>query len=162
MGYSLSRDEIDKAFNLFLSLADKKKEITDHDLDAIVNSITIVPEYYRLDTFQIQSGNRMQAMASVTLLYDEKEKSEAATGDGPIDAAYNAVVRIVGGDWPLVSYDIRAVTEGMDALGEVTVRVKHGDEIHVGRGLSTDIMEASIRAYVHAINREKARAAKQD
>ena len=95
----------------------------------------------------------MQAMASVTLVHNDKKYTQAATGDGPIDAAYNATSRIIGGEWPLAAYDIKAVTEGVDALGEVIVRVTQDGSSYTGRGLSTDIIEASILAYVNAINR---------
>ncbi len=157
MGYTLSKEEIDDAFARFKDLADRKKTIADEDLEALMSQkVTDVPPLYSLDSFQIQSGNKMQAMASVTLLHGDGTITEAATGDGPIDAAYNAAARIVGGQWPLVSYDIKAVTEGVDALGAVTVRVKHGERNHTGRGLASDIIEASILAYVNAINRAMA------
>ncbi|MCL2059861.1 MAG: 2-isopropylmalate synthase [Oscillospiraceae bacterium] len=153
MGFDFAKEDIDSAFARFIALADRKKNITDGDLEAIANSLEDVPEVYKLTTYQIQSGNRIQSLASVTLLHDGAEHTEAATGDGPIDAVYNAAEKIVGGKWPLASYDIKAVTEGVDALGEVIVRVHHEDRQQVGRGLSTDIIEASIFAYINAINR---------
>jgi 2-isopropylmalate synthase len=182
MGYDLSIDDLNEAFKRFIALADRKKTVADDDIEAIANSLGDVPEIYKLVSFQIQCGNRIQSLASVTLLHGggsgnggnggnggssnggadagggstgqtPREITEAATGDGPIDAAYNAAEKIVGGKWPLISYDIKAVTGGMDALGEVIVRVQYNDKPHVGRGLSTDIMEASISAYVNAINR---------
>jgi 2-isopropylmalate synthase len=157
LGYALPPEEADAAFTAFKELADRKKEITDVDLEALVSHrMTDAPAYYAIDEFQIQSGNKMKAMASITLLHDGAAYSEAATGDGPIDAIFNAATRVVGGDWSLSSYDIRAVTGGMDALGEVTVRVRHGAETHIGRGLSTDVIEASIRAYINAVNRAMA------
>ena len=160
LSYVLSEEEIDIAFVRFKELADRKKNITDDDLEALVSHMVDVPEYYKLDTFQLQSGNRMSAMASITLLHADTPTTEAATGDGPIDAAFNAIVRIVGGEWPLVSYDIKAVTGGMDALGEVLVRIRHKSEVYIGKGLSTDIIEASILAYINAINRAMAKLAK--
>ena len=153
MGFDLAEDDVNNAFKRFIALADRKKNITDDDLEAIANSLGDVPELYKLTNFQIQCGNQIQSLASVTLLHRGDEMTEAATGDGPIDAAYNAAEKIVGGKWPLISYDIKAVTEGMDALGEVIVRVQHDDKPHVGRGLSTDIIEASVFAYINAINR---------
>jgi len=158
IGITLSKEDVDEAFERFKNLADRKKTITNEDLEAIVNSLGDVPEIYKLTNFQLTSGKNTQSLASVTLMHAGREISEAATGDGPIDAAYNAAVRIVGGEWPLISYDIKAVTEGMDALGEVIVRVGHEGGAQVGRGLSTDIIEASIFAYVNAINRALARA----
>lgn len=163
MGYQLTKEEIDEAFVKFKDLADRKKNITDEDLDALVSyKLTKVPDYYKLDSFQIQSGNKMQSIASITLVHDDKVMTEAATGDGPVDAAYNAAARIVGGEWPLDSYDIRAVTGGVDALGEVIVRVSQNGVMHTGRGLSTDVIEASIHAYINAINRAKALEAKKN
>lgn len=162
MGYDLSQEEINSAFARFKELADRKKEITDEDLDALVSQyVGDVPDYYVLDSFQMQSGNRMQSMASITLTHNEQPITEAATGDGPVDAAFNAITRIVGGEWPLETYDIKAVTGGMDALGEVTVRVRSDDALHTGRGLATDIIEASIHAYINAINRAMAHRAKR-
>ena len=153
MGFELSAEEIDSAFNRFIALADRKKNITDEDLEAIANSLDDVQEVYKLTKFQLQCGNRIQALASVTLMHKGNEITEAAIGDGPVDATYNAAEKIVGGKWPLATYDIKAVTEGMDALGEVIVRVHHEGKTHVGRGLSTDVIEASIQAYINAINR---------
>jgi 2-isopropylmalate synthase len=164
MGYSLSSNELETAFTEFKDLADRKKEISDGDLDAIVtHSISHVPDYYKLDLFQVQSSNKMSATASVSLICDDgRVETEAATGDGPIDAAYNAISRITGETWPLEDYAIRAVTGGVDALGEVVVRVRHGGELHIGRGLSTDVIDASILAYINAINRALAAQSKKD
>ena len=153
MGYTLTKEEIDEAFTLFKELADRKKDITDLDLEAIINNIEDIPPHYKLENFQIQSGNKMHAMALITLIHDGNTITEAATGDGPIDAAYNAATRIIGGEWTLEAYDIKAVTGGMDALGEVTVRVEHNGQLFLGSGLSTDIIDASILAYINAINR---------
>jgi 2-isopropylmalate synthase len=153
IGFDLSKEEADSAFERFIKLADRKKTVTDDDLEAIANSLGDVPELYKLTNFQIQCGNQVRSLASVSLLHGGDELTEAATGDGPIDAAYKAAEKIVGGKWPLATYDIKAVTEGMDALGEVIVRVQGNGKPHVGRGLSTDIIEASIFAYINAINR---------
>jgi len=154
MGYDLSKEELDSAFTRFKELADRKKTITDEDLEVLAShNIADVPDYYQIDSFQIQCGNKTQPMASVVLVHDGVEYKEAAIGDGPVDAAFNAVMRIVGGEWALSAYDIRAVTGGMDALGEVIVRVDNDGVSHTGRGLSTDIIEASLNAYVNAINR---------
>jgi 2-isopropylmalate synthase len=161
MGFYLTKEEIDGAFARFKDLADRKKNITDEDLEALIYNTDGVPEYYTLDSFQIQSGNKMRSIASVTLIYAEEAYTEAATGDGPVDAAYNAVARIIGGDWPLTAYEIRSAGEGMDAQGEVVVRIRHDEELHVGRGLSTDIIEASIRAYINGINRTMAKLSRK-
>ena len=162
MGYTLTEDEINEAFREFKDLADRKKTITDEDLEALVDhSTSQVCDFYSLDSFQLQAGNKVGAVASVTLTHDGAQITEAATGDGPVDAVCNAAMRLVGGEWPLESYDIKAVTGGMDALGEVTVRVRHGEEIFTGRGLSTDVIEASALAYINAINRAMATEARK-
>lgn len=157
MGFSLTKEEIDDAFTRFKNLADRKKEITDEDLEALVYDSDDIPECYSLDSFQIQSGNKMQPTASVTLVHGGETYTEAAIGFGPVDAAYNAAGKIIEGGWVLTSYDLRAVGEGVDAMGEVTVRIRHEDVTYTGRGLSTDIIEASIRAYINGINRALAK-----
>ncbi len=154
MGYNLGKEELDQAFRQFKDLADRKKTISDEDLEVIVSQrISDVPDYYTLEAFQIQTGNKMSSVASITLSYEGKSSTEAATGDGPVDAAYNAITRIVGGEQHLESYEIKAVTGGIDALGEVTVRVRFGDMVITGRGASPNVIEASVLAYVNAINR---------
>ena len=113
---------------------------------------------YELDTFQIQSGNRMQAMALVSLSRKGERFTETGAGEGPIDASYNAINRIVGRDFKLLFYNIKAVTGGTDALGEVRVRITDADgREYPGKGVSTDIIKSSIRAYINAINRSMIR-----
>lgn len=154
MGYILGKEELDRAFRQFKELADRKKKITDEDIEVIVSQrISDVPDYYTLGAFQIQTGNRMDSVASITLCHEGAEYTEAAMGEGPIDAAYNAVLKIVEGQWALDSYGINAVTGGVDALGEVTVRISSESDSSTGRGVSSDIIEASIMAYINAINR---------
>ena len=154
LGYDLSQEELDGAFARFKELADRRRHITDDEIEALVShKVADVPFIYKLEAFQYQSASKMKAMASITLLHDGKVLSEAAIGAGPVDAAYSAVSRIVGGEWVLAAYDIKAVTEGEDALGEVTVRVKRGNRLYTGKGLSSDIIESSVRAFVNAVNR---------
>ena len=154
LGYTLSEGELDSAFRRFKELTDRKKNITDRELETIVgHALADVPKAYTLESFQIQTGNKIKSLACVTLLRKGEEVTEAAMGDGPVNAAYNAVARVVGGEWPLVDYSIKAVTAGEDALGEVTVRVSAGPKIFTGKGLSPDTLEASVRAYINAINR---------
>jgi 2-isopropylmalate synthase len=154
MGYTLPADEIQKAFEKFKSLADKKKVVLDGDIEALVEEkLSEVPEIYELDSFQISSGNKTIATATVSLKREIATITEAATGDGPVDAAFNAMERACGFRLQLEAYGLRAVTEGTDALGEVTVRVSKDRKIFVGRGVSTDIIEASVKAYLNAINR---------
>ena len=154
MGYSLSSDEIQAAFEKFKNLADKKKVVLDRDIEALVGeNVAEIPEVFELESFQINSGNKVIATATVSLKRNGYVITEAATGDGPVDAAFNAMERAAGTSMELVDYGLRAVTEGKDALGEVTVRVSKDGNIFVGRGVSTDIIEASVKAYLNAINR---------
>jgi len=153
MGYDLTKDEINRAFTHFKELADRKKDITDDDLEAILALITDVPEYVKLESFQVQLGKGLRPMASVTLVSSDGEHNEAATGNGPIDSAFNAISKIVRDEAALAAFKLDAITGGTDAFGNATVRVSRGGELHMGRGVSPDIIEASIIAYINAINR---------
>jgi 2-isopropylmalate synthase len=155
MGYgNLPKDEVQRAFERFKVLADKKKIILDRDIEALIEEkIFEVPEAFQLNSFQISSGNKVISTAMVSILKNEQEIIEAATGHGPVDAAFNAIERAVGMDLKLEDFSLRAVTEGKDALGEVTVRVSKNGTTYTGRGVSTDIIESSVKAYLNAINR---------
>lgn len=154
MGYNLDPDTVATAFEKFKELADKKKEVLDRDIEALVeDKMSEVNEVYKLDSFQINSGNKIIATATVSLLKNGELVMEAATGDGPVNAAFNAVERTVGFELELQDYSLKGVTEGTDALGEATVRVMKDDRVYVGRGVSTDVIEASVKAYINAINR---------
>jgi len=154
MGYNLTPEAISEAFEKFKQLADKKKTVLDRDIEALVeDKFSEVEEFYKLDSFQINSGNKVIATATVSLNKDGELVTEAATGDGPVNAAFNAIERTVGFELVLQDYSLKGVTEGKDALGEATVRVVKDDRIYVGRGVSTDVIEASIKAYINAINR---------
>ena len=165
MGYSLDAAGIDATFARFKEIADKKSALTDDDVRAIVGEyLDSLEGMYYLNTFQIQSGNHIKAMALVSLSVknpadpDEPQRivTEAAPGEGPIDAAFNAVNRIAGAeDAELVSYGITAVTEGTDALGEARVKIRVASTTYTGRGVSTDVIKASIKAYLGAINKWK-------
>ena len=164
MGYELSKEEIQSAFVLFKELADRKKDITDDDLDAILMLTITVPEHYTLESYQVQTsrsknGDAPHPMASITLSSPTGEITGAATGNGPLDAAFNAILKIAGDEWKLSSFNIKAITGGIDALAEVTVRVSRGDDLYLGRGLSPDVIEASMLAYINAINRAIAKGA---
>ncbi len=154
MGYHLGAEEVSKAFEKFKDLADKKKEILDSDIEAIIQEKTFqIPQIIELDSFQINSGNKLISTSVVKIKKGTQVITEAATGDGPVDAAFNAIERIIGMELKLEDYNLSAVTEGKDALGEVTVRVSKDQKISLGRGISTDIIEASIKAFINAINK---------
>ena len=155
MGFLIEKDGLDEAFRVFKETCDRKKNVTDEDIAAIASEyMSVVRGGYELEEFQIQSGNNIQSTALVNLRHNGDEAHrEVAIGSGPIDAAFNAVNRLLGRDFVLEGYQIKAVTEGMDALGEVNVKILYEDKIYKGRGVSTDIIEASIKAYVNAANR---------
>ena len=154
LGYTLSDEAMEKAFERFQALADRKKNVTNKDVEALVSALGYaIPETYRLHSFVVNSGTVISATAVVKLIKDGQEYEHVARGGGPIDAAFKAIDRIVKEGYQLVNYTIHSVTEGEDALGEVMVRLKKGDRTIVGRGLSTDIFEASLRAYINAINK---------
>lgn len=155
LGYTnLAQEDIQKFFEMFKNLADRKKTVSDRDIEALIEAkVSKVPEIYELESFQITSGNKSVSTATISLKRNEEIITEAATGDGPIDAAFNAMERVVGISFKLEDYSLDSVTEGKDALGEVTVKISKDDIAVLGRGISTDVIEASIRAYLNAINK---------
>lgn len=154
LGYNLTEAELDKAFQRFKELADRKKQITDRDLEAIVeHEVKHVPEKYALEYLHISTGTRVVPTATVALRIGEEVLEEAACGEGPVDAAFKAIDKITRIPVGLKSYSLNAVTGGKDAVGEVTVKVEYEERIFIGRGISTDILEASARAYLNAINK---------
>lgn len=155
LGYALDSKGIYSTFNRFKEIAEKKVAVTDSDIRAIVNEyLDGIEGKYWVDTFQIQSGNHMKAMALVSLKAGDEVFTESAPGEGPIDAAFNTINRIAGADdVVLESYNLKAVTEGADALGEVKVKISSDYGAFTGRGVSTDVIKASIKAYVNAINK---------
>lgn len=155
LGYNLDDEAMMKAFARFKELADKKKEISDRDLEAIIEEEVIftVPEICRLKYFHVSSGNQGIPMATVVLEKEGREIQEAAWGDGPVDAVYRAIDRAVGVQNRLVDYSLKAITSGKDAQGEATVRVENAGLFYLGRGVSTDVIEASAKAYLNAVNK---------
>jgi len=154
MGFQTTREELDLLFARFKELADRKRTVTDRDLEALmgVGIAEDKPGMYKLDRFVINSGNTITATATVRLLREGVPVEQVATGDGPVDAMFTAINRIVGVKFTLTDYTLRAVTEATDAQGEATVKIRREAEIFNGRGISTDVLEATARAYVNAIN----------
>jgi 2-isopropylmalate synthase len=154
LGFLLKDTDLELAFGAFKELADKKKKIYDEDLIFIVEEkISEIPEIYTLDYIHTVSGNKVLPTATVRVKKGNKIFQEAACGDGPVDAAYKAIDRVTGMKLSLVDYSIHSVTGGKDALGEVTIKVKGKGNLITGKGASTDIIEASAKAYINAINR---------
>jgi len=154
LGFDLSKEEIDKAFEKFKKLADRKKVVSDDDIIALISDKSFeIDGGYQCVRFVVNSGSTIPAVAAIMLKKDDEEKEDSSTGDGPIDAVFNAIDRIVDRRYTLLDYSIRSITEGEDALGEAVVKLKRDNEIVTGRGLSTDIIEASIKAYLSGINK---------
>jgi 2-isopropylmalate synthase len=155
LGYELTPDELADAFAKFKILADKKKSVYDKDIEAIVSKEAVqVPKTFTLGGFVATNGSDIAATAEVTLVKDGKAITKSGQGSGPIDAAFEAIDLIIGRDIPLDDFQLDSVTEGEDAQGDATVIVIGDDGArYSGRGLSTDIVEASIRAYVNAVNK---------
>jgi 2-isopropylmalate synthase len=154
LGLSLNRDELEKAFVKFKELADKKKQVFDEDIIALVEErIKKISEIWSLEYVHTVAGSSTIATATVRLKFKDKILEDAACGDGPIDACYKTIDRIVKIKPKLLNYNLRAITSGKDAMGEVTVRLEYKRKQIVGRGTSTDIVEASAKAYINAINK---------
>ncbi len=156
LGFELNTEDLNKAFKRFKDLADKKKEINDLDLEAIVtDEIRHIPEKFTLAYSQIFTGSKLVPTATIGLQIEgvDELQEAAAFGDGPIDAVFKAVDKLTGIEGTLESYSIDAVTGGHDAMGEVVVRLGYGDTSFVGRGVSTDVIEASAKAYINAVNK---------
>lgn len=156
LGYVYEGDELDRIYTAFLDVADKKKEVYDEDLEALVNeSDRELTALYTLEGVQVSCGFPLKPTATVTLRGAEgDERTVCDWGTGPIDAVYKAIDQIVQVDNDLSEFAVTAVTRGIDALGEVTVRVKAaGGEVYVGRGADGDIIVSSAKAYLNALNR---------
>jgi 2-isopropylmalate synthase len=155
LGYELDDQSVNRAFLRFKELADKKKEITDWDIESIVNDETQqTPEHFHLDLVQVSCGDSSRPTATVIIRTpDGQELMDAAIGTGPVDAVYKAINRVVNIPNQLIEFSVQSVTAGIDALGEVTIRIRHDDRVFSGHAANTDIVVASAHAYLHALNR---------
>jgi 2-isopropylmalate synthase len=154
IGYSLSQDELDLTYQRFLAVADKKQEVFDEDLVAIMHDeIHEVPKTYELDYLHIYSGTAAIPTATVRVRVRGELCEGAAIGDGPVDAVCRAISQVTQSSAVLARYEIRAVTSGTEAMGEVTVQLEHQGRRVIGRGASTDVIEASAKAYVDGLNK---------
>ncbi len=154
LGYQLSDDELEKAFERFKDLADKKAKITDVDVEAILaDEVRTASDMYTLDYIYVYSGTDTTPTATVRLQKNGEVVEETSVGDGQVDAACKAIKRATGVGGELISYNVNSITEGLDAQGDVTIQLKINDKPVLGRGVSTDIIEASAKAYLNAINK---------
>ena len=155
LGYDLSREDLDDAFARFKDLADRKREITDRDLEAIVSEQVQQPEArYQLKLVQVSCGSSLSPTATVTLVdEDGKEQTMASIGTGPVDAVCQALNGLAGVPNELVEFSVKSVTEGIDAIGEVTIRLRRDGELYSGHSADTDVVVAAAQAFVNALNR---------
>jgi 2-isopropylmalate synthase len=155
LGYSLAEPQLEAAFIKFKALADKKKEVFDEDIEALVDEqLNVSSSLWELVSLQVTSGRNTVPTATVALRDSGGVVlQDASVGDGPVDAIYSAIARLTGVKVSLVDYRIRSISKGKEALGEAHVELEHGGKTVRGRGLSTDILEASALAYLAAINR---------
>jgi len=155
LGYSLSGEDFDRVFNAFKELADKKKKVSDKDIESLIaEEQRTVSETYHLDRIQVSCGDRGIPTASVRLIApDGRVLADAALGTGPVDAIYEAINRLIGVPNELTEFSVKSVTEGIDAIGEVAIRIESDGVTYTGRGANTDIIVASAKAYLNALNR---------
>ncbi len=154
LGYSLSQEELNQAYQRFLTIADKKQEVFDEDLVAILHDeIHPTAETYQLEYLHIYSGTAAIPTATVRVRMGGETREGAAIGDGPVDAVCKAISGVTKSAAKLVRYEIRAVTSGTEALGEVTAQLEEAGRKVLGRGVSTDVIEASARAYIDGLNK---------
>ncbi|MBE9129313.1 MULTISPECIES: 2-isopropylmalate synthase [unclassified Coleofasciculus] len=155
LGFDLSETELNKAFIRFKDVADKKKEVSDWDLEALVHDeIRQVPELFHLELVQVSCGDKARPTATVTMRTPEgQELMDAAIGTGPVDAVYKAINRVVNVPNELIEFSVQSVTAGIDAIGEVTIRLRYDSRVFSGHAANTDIIVASAQAYVNALNR---------
>lgn len=154
MGHELSEEELARFFEKFKELADKRKEIQDEDIEALVaEEILRVPDIYELDYLNVVSGTVAVPTATVKLKIKGREAQSAGFGVGPIDAAFNTIAKMTGSRTRLMRFSVNAITGGMDAQGEVTVRLQENGLVALGKGTDPDIITASAKAYVNGLNR---------
>ncbi len=154
LGYDLSEEDSAKVYEAFCRIASRKDTVGEKELDAIIASAAMqVPPTYRLESYVINTGNTIGACAQMKLSKNGQTLSGVSLGDGSVDAAFLAIESIVGCHYELDDFQIQAVTEGREAMGESVVKLRSGGKLYSGRGISTDILGASVHAYLNAINK---------
>jgi len=154
LGITLSSEQLDQAFERFKELSDQKKYVFDEDLEAIVqDQLSLVPQTWQLVHLKISTETGVRTQAEVHLKHKGRTIQAACDGDGPVDACYRAIEKITGKKAALTHYAIQSVTRGKDALGEVNIKLSFEGREVSGRGTSTDVIEASVKAYLFALNK---------
>jgi 2-isopropylmalate synthase len=160
LGFHLEQEELNEVFESFKELADRKREVTDQDLETLLSNnrrTADIPTVYDLEHVQVSTGDHGVPTATVKIRNAEGEEIiDAATGTGPVDAVYMAINRVIGIENRLTEFRVDSVTEGIDAIGDVTIRIELQGDTFVGRGSDTDIIVASAKAYMNALNRSLA------
>ena len=154
LGYELSTEDIQKVYEAFKQIADKKEKVSFKELDAIVASSAMqVPSTYNLESYVVTSGNTISATANIKLTKNDVTVEGVYFGDGPIDAAFQTIEKITGCHYELDDFQLQAVTEGREAMGQTVVKLRAGGKVYSGSGISTDIVGAGIKAYLSALNK---------
>ena len=154
LGYDLSEDDCVKVYDAFRQIAGKKEQVGAKELDAIIASAALqVPPTYKLDAFVITSGSAISSTAHIRLMKDDRPLEGVSFGDGPIAAAFVAIESITGCHYELDDFQLQAVTEGREAMGQTVVKLRSGGKVYSGKGISTDIIAAGIHAYLNALNK---------
>ena len=155
LGYDLSREDLDDAFARFKDLADRKRDITDRDLESIVSVQVQQPDAkYQLKLVQVSCGSSLQPTATVTLADENgQEQTAASVGTGPVDAVCRSLNQLAGEPNELVEFSVKSVTEGIDAMGDVTIRLRRDGQLYSGHSAHTDVVVAAAEAFVNALNR---------
>ena len=154
IGYDLSEEDSNKVYEAFARIAAKKESVGIKELDAIVASAALqVPPTYRIESYVINTGNIITATAHMRLKKGDEIMESVCVGDGPVDASFLAIEQIAGQHYELDDFQIQAVTEGREAMGEAVVRLRSGGKLYSGRGISTDVIGSAIQAYINALNK---------
>jgi len=154
LGYDLSDEDGMRVYEAFRKVAEKKETVSTKELEVIIASEAMqVPESYRLESYMVTAGNQIEATSHIKLYHNGKMMDGISLGDGPIDAAFLAIEKITGCHYELDDFQIQAITEGREALGQTIVRLRAGGKLFSGRGTSTDIIGSAVKAYVNALNK---------
>lgn len=154
LGYDLSVSDQNAVYEAFLNTVNKKAQIKLKELDVIIANVAMqVPQTYKLDSFVINSGNKIKSTSTITIYKGETELFGIAYGDGPIDASFKAIEQIIGRNFELDDFKIKSTTEGAESMGEALIKLRYNGKLYSGNGVSTDINGASIRAYIQAVNK---------
>jgi len=154
LGYDLSDDDMTKVYETFVRLASKNEIVEAKELDAIIASVAFqAPPTFKLESYVINTGNLISATCHIRLIRDNTRLESVCVGDGPVDAAFKAIEKLVDKHYEVDDFQVQAVTEGREAMGEAVVRLRYEGKLFSGRGISTDITGSSIMAYLNAVNK---------